>query len=72
MCDRNIQRYEGKLSELKFTSQFPVRESPRIGGYYKQQQMNQEYKQVFLNHRSKRNSSLKSNQTNPSKEDLVS
>jgi len=41
MCDRSIQQYEGKLSELKFTSQFPVRESPRIGGYYKQQLVNQ-------------------------------
>jgi hypothetical protein len=38
MCDKDIKNYEGKLSEVKFTSVFPARESPRIGGYYKQHQ----------------------------------
>ncbi len=39
MCDRDIKNYEGKLSEVKFTNIFPNRDaSPRIGGYYKQQQ----------------------------------
>jgi hypothetical protein len=53
---------------------FPVRESPRIGGYYKQQQATQEYRQVFmsnsnsnLNNRSRRIASLKSKE---SKEEL--
>jgi hypothetical protein len=41
VCDKDIKNYEGKLGELKFTSMFPVRESPRIGGYYKQQQATQ-------------------------------
>ena len=69
MCDRDIKNYEGKLGELKFTSVFAGREvSPRIGGYYKQQQSSQEYKQVFLNSRynSKNRSSLKGNQSNKS------
>jgi hypothetical protein len=28
---------------------FPIKESPRIGGYFKQQKAAQEYKQVYLN-----------------------
>lgn len=71
MCDRDIKNYEGKLGELKFTSVFAGREgSPRIGGYYKQQQSSQEYKQVFLNssryNNSKKRSCLKGNQSNKS------
>ena len=47
---------------------FPARDAPRIGGYYKQQQNSQEYKQVFMNPRTnKRVSSIKSHQSSYSK-----
>jgi len=72
MCDRDIKNYEGKLGEIKFTSVFPAREaSPRIGGYYKQQQSTQEYKQIFMSNpsynRGKRIGSLKPNPMNQSR-----
>jgi hypothetical protein len=32
-CDKNLDKFEGKLGEVKFTSVFPTRfDSPRIGG----------------------------------------
>ena len=58
MCDRDIRSYEGKLSEIKLPSHFPVREGPKVNSYLKQQQMANEYKQIFMNgNRSNRRSS---------------
>lgn len=35
-CDKNMDKYQGKLGEIKFTSVFPTRfDSPRIGGNHR-------------------------------------